>query len=122
MKFFKLSHLSLVLMSSLSALSSVHAQAVEPFKIGAIVDMTGVYSAHGGPGVVTAIKMAVDDFGGEVLDRPIEVLSADYQNKLDITMARARQWYDRDNVSVIIESTDSASSLGLQKLGKEKKK
>ncbi len=99
-----------------------HAQVKEPFRIGAIVDMSGVYSAHGGPGVVKAVEMAVKDFGGEVLGRKIEILSANYQNKLDITAARAREWYDRDNVSMIIESTDSASALALQKLGREKKK
>ncbi|MGS1009099.1 ABC transporter substrate-binding protein [Achromobacter anxifer] len=99
-----------------------HAQGVAPFRLGAIVDMTGVYSAHGGPGMVTAVKMAAEDFGGKVLDRPIEVLSADYQNKVDIAATRARQWYDRDGVSAIIESTDSASALALQTLGKEKKR
>ncbi|MFY1905361.1 ABC transporter substrate-binding protein [Achromobacter xylosoxidans] len=99
-----------------------HAQSVAPFRLGAIVDMTGVYSAHGGPGMVTAVKMAAEDFGGKVLDRPIEVLSADYQNKVDIAATRARQWYDRDGVSAIIESTDSASALALQTLGKEKKR
>lgn len=102
--------------------ASAHAQKPAPFNIGAIVDMSGVYSAHGGPGVVTAVKMAVEDFGGTVLDRPIEVLSANYQNKLDITAARAREWYDRDEVNMIIESTDSASALALQKLGREKKR
>lgn len=101
---------------------SVHAQNQAPFRLGVIVDMTGVYSAHGGPGVVTAVKMAAEDFGGKVLDRPIEVLSADYQNKVDITATRARQWYDRDGVSAIIESTDSASALALQALGTEKKR
>ncbi|CUJ66174.1 urea ABC transporter%2C urea binding protein [Achromobacter xylosoxidans] len=99
-----------------------HAQGAAPFRLGAIVDMTGVYSAHGGPGMVTAVKMAAEDFGGKVLDRPIEVLSADYQNKVDIAATRARQWYDRDGVSAIIESTDSASALALQTLGKEKKR
>lgn len=99
-----------------------HTQGVAPFRLGAIVDMTGVYSAHGGPGMVTAVKMAAEDFGGKVLDRPIEVLSADYQNKVDIAATRARQWYDRDGVSAIIESTDSASALALQTLGKEKKR
>jgi branched-chain amino acid transport system substrate-binding protein len=98
------------------------AQDTKPFRIGAIVDMSGVYSAHGGPGMVTAVKMAVEDFGGKVLGRPIEVLSADYQNKVEVTAARARQWYDQDGVDMIIESTDSASALALQHLGKEKKK
>lgn len=99
-----------------------HAQAPQPFRIGALVDMSGVYSAHGGPGMVTAVQMAVEDFGGKVLGRPIEVLSANYQNKVDIAAARAREWYDRDNVQMIIESTDSAAALALQRLGVEKKR
>ncbi|CAM4030694.1 ABC transporter substrate-binding protein [Bordetella tumbae] len=107
--------------SMLFALTA-HSQDNQPFRLGAIVDMTGVYSAHGGPGMVTAVKMAVEDFGGKVLGRPIEVLSADYQNKVDITATRAREWYDRENVSAIIESTDSASALALQALGQEKKR
>ncbi len=118
----KLLKLTALMLGTLCASVTVHAQDKGPFRIGAIVDMSGVYSAHGGPGGVEAVKMAVEDFGGEILGRKIEVLSADYQNKLDVTAARAREWYDRDGVSMIIESTDSASALALQKLGKEKKK
>jgi len=72
--------------------------------------------------MVSAVKMAVEDFGGKVLGRPIEVLSANYQNKVDISAARAREWYDRDDVKVIIESTDSASALAMQKIAREKKR
>jgi len=114
--------LAALVLGTLSSMAAVHAQDKGPFRIGAIVDMSGVYSAHGGPGAVEAVKMAIEDFGGEVLGRKIELLSADYQNKLDVTAARAREWYDRDGVAMIIESTDSASALALQKLGKEKKK
>ncbi|MFG1300046.1 ABC transporter substrate-binding protein [Xanthobacter sp. V3C-3] len=91
-------------------------------KIGAIVDMTGVYSRHGGPGMVAAVKMAVEDFGGRVNGRPIEVLSADYQNKVDVTSGVARRWFDSDGVEMVIESTDSASALALFRLGAEKKR
>jgi branched-chain amino acid transport system substrate-binding protein len=93
-----------------------------PVKIGAIVDMTGVYSGIGGPGGVAAVKLATKDFGGKVLGRPIEVVSADYQNKVDVTATQVREWYDRDNVDMVIESTDSASALAIQKLGLDKKK
>ncbi|MDF3839909.1 ABC transporter substrate-binding protein [Cupriavidus basilensis] len=96
--------------------------ADEPFRIGVLVDMTGVYSGIGGPGGIAAVKMAVHDFGGKVLGRPIEVLTADYQNKVDVTATRAREWYDRDNVQMIIESTDSASALALQQIGRDKRK
>ncbi|WP_247657732.1 ABC transporter substrate-binding protein [Aquabacter sp. L1I39] len=90
--------------------------------IGAIVDMTGVYSRHGGPGMVSAVQMAVEDFGGKVNGKPIEVLSADYQNKVDVTSGVARRWFDNDGVDMVIESTDSASALALFRLGDEKKR
>jgi len=110
------------LLASACLTGHAFAQSPPPFRIGAIVDMSGVYSAHGGPGMVTAVNMAVEDFGGKVLDRKIEVLSANYQNKVDIASARARQWYDQDDVKMIIESTDSAAALALQALGREKKR
>lgn len=90
--------------------------------IGAIVDMSGVYSTIGGPGMVASVKMAVEDFGGKVNGKPIEILEADYQNKVDTTSAIARRWLDVDNVDMIIESTDSASATALFRLGAEKKR
>ncbi|WOD14127.1 ABC transporter substrate-binding protein [Paraburkholderia kirstenboschensis] len=112
------------LLSGASVISPpVLAEApVDPVKIGVIVDMSGVYSGIGGPGGVAAVNLAVKDFGGKVLGRPIQVLSADYQNKVDVTATRAREWYDRDNVAMVIESTDSASALALQKIGADKKR
>lgn len=91
-------------------------------KIGVIADMSGVYSAHSGVGTVNAVKMAVKDFGGKLAGKNIEVLSIDYQNKVDIALSRAREWYDRENVDMIIEGTDSATAIALQKLGESKKK
>lgn len=108
--------------ASTSWTMTMQAQTAQPLRIGAIVDMGGVYSAHGGPGGIKAVQMAIDDFGGQVLGRKIELLSADYQSRVDVTSARAREWYDQDGVNMIIESTDSASALALQKLGVEKKK
>jgi branched-chain amino acid transport system substrate-binding protein len=111
-----------VIAASLVA-SAVQAQVSgDAVKIGVLVDKTGVYSANGGPGAVTAVEMAVKDFGGKVLGKPIEVVSADYQNKVDIALTKAREWIDRDQVDMIIESTDSASAIALQKLGAQKKK
>jgi len=91
-------------------------------KIGVIVDQTGVYSANGGPGAVRAVEMAVKDFGGKVNGKPIELVTADYQNKVDIALTKAREWIDRDQVDMVIESTDSAAAIAMQKLGAEKKK
>jgi branched-chain amino acid transport system substrate-binding protein len=91
-------------------------------KIGVIVDQSGVYSANGGPGAIRAVEMAVQDFGGKVNGKSIEVVSADYQNKVDIAVSKAREWIDRDHVDMIIESTDSAAAIAMQKLGAEKKR
>lgn len=112
--------IGVVALMSLSA--TAFAQEEKPLKLGVIVDMSGLYSAHGGPGVVEAVKMAAEEFGGEVNGRPIEVLSADYQHKVDVTSSVARRWYDVDGVSAIIESTDSASSIALQRLAKDREK
>ena len=60
-------------------------------KIGILNDQSGVYADFGGLGSVEAAKMAVEDFGGKVLGRPIEVLTADHQNKADIASNIARQ-------------------------------
>jgi branched-chain amino acid transport system substrate-binding protein len=106
----------------LAATAAFAAPNDKPLKIGVIVDMSGVYSGIGGADGVTAVRMAVRDFGGKVLDRPIEVLSADYQNRVDVAVTRAREWYDQDDVAMVIESTDSASALALQSMGAEKHK
>ncbi|MDB5841423.1 MAG: transporter, substrate binding protein [Herminiimonas sp.] len=91
-------------------------------KIGVIVDKTGVYSANGGPGAVKAVEMAVRDFGGKVNGKPIQLVNADYQNKVDVALSKAREWIDRDQVDMIIESTDSAAAIAMQKLGADKKR
>lgn len=88
--------------------------------IGAMVDMTGVYSANGGQGAVTAAEMAVEDFGGKVLDKPIRVLSANYQNRVDIASNLAREWIDQEHADMLIESTDSAAATAIQGIGAEK--
>ena len=111
-----------LLAGSLGALPAAAQDAKKKLTIGAIVDMTGVYSRHGGPGVVSAVKMAVEDFGGKVIGRQIEVVDADYQNKVDVTNSIARRWLDADGVDMIIESTDSASAMALFRLGDDKKR
>lgn len=93
-----------------------------PFVIGVIVDMSGVYASNGGPGAVAAARMAVEDFGGTVLGRRIEILSADYQNKAELASVTVRKWFDVDKADMVIESTDSAAALAIQKIGQEKGK
>ncbi len=63
-------------------------------RLGVLTDMSGTYSDIAGPGAVEAAKMAVKDFGGKVLGSPVEVIAADHQNKADVGLAKAREWYD----------------------------
>ncbi|WP_417546311.1 ABC transporter substrate-binding protein [Marinobacter sp.] len=70
-------------------------------KIGVLTDMGGVYSDITGQGSIEAVQMAVDDFGGQVLGKPIEVISADTQLKPDIGSTIARQWIENEQVDVI---------------------
>lgn len=89
-------------------------------RIGAMVDMTGVYSANGGLGAVLGAEMAIEDFGGTVNGKPVELSSANYQNRVDVASNLAREWIDQDGVDMIIESTDSAAAIAIQNIGKEK--
>jgi branched-chain amino acid transport system substrate-binding protein len=91
-------------------------------KIGVLTDMSGPSSAADGPGSVAAAQMAVDDFGGKVLGKPIQVISADHQIKPDIAAGIARQWYDRDQVDLIVDVPVSAVGLAVQNVANERKR
>lgn len=91
-------------------------------KIGVLTDMSGVYADYGGPGAVAAAKLAVQDFGGKMFGKPIEVVNADHQNKPDIAKNVTQQWFDRDGVDMTVENLNSAVALTVQALGKEKNK
>jgi branched-chain amino acid transport system substrate-binding protein len=108
---------------AMGAMSSASAQiSGDVVKIGIITDMSGVYSDIDGQGGVEAIKMAVADFGGTVLGKKIEVLSADHQNKADIAASKAREWFDQQGVDMLIGGTNSGTNLAMAKLAAEKKK
>ena len=91
-------------------------------KIGILNDQSGVYADYGGKWSVEAARMAVEEFGGKVLGAPVEVVTADHQNKPDVASNIARQWYDQDGVDAIMELTTSSVALGIQNLSKDKKK
>jgi branched-chain amino acid transport system substrate-binding protein len=91
-------------------------------KIGILNDQSGVYADFGGKWSVEAAKMAVEDFGGKVQGAPIEVISADHQNKPDIAANIARQWYDTEQVDSIMELTTSSVALAVQGISADKKK
>jgi len=88
-------------------------------KIGVLDDMSGLYSDIGGQGDVTAAQMAVDEFGGKVLGAPIQVVSADHQNKPDVGANKAREWFDGD-VDIIVGTVNSGVALAVSKVANEK--
>ncbi|NYT62655.1 ABC transporter substrate-binding protein [Alcaligenaceae bacterium] len=96
--------------------------AAQPVKIGVLGDLSSIYSAIGGKGLIDAARMAVEDFGGKVLGQPIEVLYADTQNKVDIASNQARQWFDVEGVDMITDLPSSGLALAVSMLAEEKKK
>lgn len=89
-------------------------------RIGVLTDMNGNLSALSGRGSVIAAQMAVEDFGGQVLGKKIELLSADHQNKPDIGSQIANKWIDVDGVDMIVDAPNSAVALAVQGIAKEK--
>src|SRR6201996_3416302 len=96
--------------------------AAQGVKIGILNDQSGVYADYGGKYSVEAARMAIEDFGGEVLGRKIELVTADHQNKPDLAVSIARRWYDTESVDMITELTTSSVALAVQELSKDKKK
>ena len=111
--------LAAVAACSLMLAAPAMAQGV---KIGILNDQSGVYADYGGKYSVEAARMAIEDFGGEVLGQKIEMITADHQNKPDLATSIARRWYDADGVDMITELTTSSVALAVQELSKEKKK
>ena len=108
-----------VLASTTFLCTSVWGQAASPIRIGILSDMSGFVADLSGPGSVVAAKMAVEDFGGRVLNRPIELLEADHLNKPDTGLTIARQWYD-SGVRAIFDIGITTVALGVQDLAREK--
>ncbi len=91
-------------------------------RIGLIEDMSGVYADITGKGAVAAAEMAVEEFGGKVLGKSVEVLSADHQNKPDIAASVARKWFDEDKVDAILDVASSSPALAVLEVAKQNDK
>lgn len=91
-------------------------------RIGVLNDMSGVYADFQGIGSVIAAQLAVEDFGGKLMGRPIEVVSGDHFNKADVGASLARQWFDRDGVDVILDVPNSGVALAVGDIAREKNK
>jgi len=91
-------------------------------RVGVLTDMSGLYSDIGGQGSVVAANMAAEDFGGTVLEKKIDVVSVDHQNKADVAAQKVREWIDRGGVDMITDALNSAVALATAKVVAEKKK
>ena len=117
----RLAGLALACLFSATVVSGAAAQISDGVvKIGVLTDESGVFSALSGAGSVEAARMAIEDFGGKVAGKPIELVDADHQNKTDLGLAIARRWLDNDGVDVIVDVPNSAIVLGVQELAKER--
>jgi branched-chain amino acid transport system substrate-binding protein len=114
--------LSLGLALALLAFAAPAVADDAPFVLGIMNDQSGPYADLAGPSSVQAVRMAIEDFGGAVLGKKIELLVADHQNKVDIGMAIAREWYDAKDVRVIFDITNSGVALALQDLARARKR
>ncbi|MCG5235373.1 ABC transporter substrate-binding protein [Xanthobacter oligotrophicus] len=105
---------------ALAAAGTARAQDKKPIRIGVLTDLSGNYSDPAGLGAVEAARMAIEEVGGTVLGRPVELLQADHQNKADIGAGIARRWFDVDGVGAIFEMVSSAVALAVQDIARDK--
>ncbi|MEH2473916.1 branched-chain amino acid transport system substrate-binding protein [Nitrobacteraceae bacterium AZCC 2161] len=111
------------LLASVMVFSATAAMAQsKPLKLGAILDMSGLYADITGPGSETAAKMAAEDFGGEVLGRKIEIIAADHLNKADLSANIARDMLDNQGVEAIIDVAASATALAASEIARARGK
>ncbi|MBP0624116.1 ABC transporter substrate-binding protein [Cupriavidus consociatus] len=94
----------------------------DKIKVGFITDMSSLYADIDGKGGLDAVKMAIEDHGGKVLGKPIEILSADHQNKADIAASKAREWMDQEGLDLLLGGTNSGTALAMNKISSEKKR
>lgn len=94
----------------------------EPFRVGILTDMTGTFSDLGGPGTGVAAQLAIDEIGGQVLGRKVELLIADHQQKANVGLAIAREWIERRDLRAFVDVMNSGIALGVNKLAADFKR
>ncbi len=104
-----------IMMNAVSALASG-----DVVRVGVLNDQSGAYSEFGGLGSVIAARMAVEDAGGRILGKPVEVVSADHQSKPDVGVTIARKWFDSDDVDMVVGFDNSSVALAVEQLAAEK--
>ena len=114
--------LTAALASLLAVVGSAALAQSKPLKLGGILDMSGLYADITGAGSEAAAKMAVEDFGGEVLGRKIEIIAADHLNKADLAASIARDMLDNQGVEMIWDVAASATALAAGEIAKARNK
>src|SRR5215813_3937654 len=109
-------------LAALNGAASAQQISDDVVKIGVLTDMSSLYADATGKGSVAAVEMAVADYGGKVAGVPIEIVSADHQNKPDVGVGIARNWYDNDKVDAILDVPTSSVALPISALTREKNK
>ena len=110
-----------VLLTLLCTLSEAQ-MSNDVVRIGFITDLSGLYADLDGPAGAEAVKMAIGDMGGMIAGKKIELLVADHQNKPDIAAVKAREWFDQQDLDMLIGGANSATGLAMAKVAAEKKK
>ena len=112
---------SLAFLATAACMGVASAQD-KPVKIGILNDQASVYSAITGPGSVAAARLAIEDMGGTMFGKPIEIISADHGHKPDIGSVIARRWFDTEGVDAIFDIYSSGVALAVQGIAEQKNK
>jgi branched-chain amino acid transport system substrate-binding protein len=117
-------HLLAGMLIGVAALSGTARAQVsdDVVKIAVMADMSGPYADQQGPGDVVAAKLAIEDVGGKILGKPIEIIDGDMQNKTDVGLTLARKWFDTEKVDTIVGLGSSAVGIAVQNLARDKRK
>lgn len=111
---------ALPLAGGLVAPRSARAQAANTIKVGVLTDLSGTFRDLNGPNTIAATRLAIQEFGNRGFN--VEIVTADHQNRPDVGVNLARQWFDRDNVDVVTSLASSAVALAISELAREKNK
>jgi branched-chain amino acid transport system substrate-binding protein len=111
-----------LLIVAAALLAATVANAETQVKIGVMNDRSGLYADMSGEGSVVAAKLAIEDFKAADKGLKVEVVSADHQNKADVAINTAREWFDQQGVDIIVDVPNSGVALALSELIKEKNK
>lgn len=111
--------IALAASTALVSIGAAFAQESRPVKIGVLTDMSGQFSHESGEGSVTAVKMAVEDYGGKALGQIVEVVVADHQNKPEVAVSTAREWYEAQGVTMIANLINSGIALAVAQVAKD---